>query len=361
MRAVNTLQLLLQRLPCIHNEVFLLFKLLNTCRCVGDGAATAEQQRSRQRTVLLLIAEHLAVIDQPPPSDHSTLAGGSTKSVSGAHDSLHKFSTPAGSSRSSSWITCTLKQLTTSEQSSRRVTSFHKARLDSSRDADTVAAWQQLQSMPETTFVEAIKNALLPRGVPNRVLLQLSHIAGFGRDPVLSMEPLHIAAAQQELRQLLRQQATAAQDVAGSHQAAFSTAAFTPRNEIWGSIGAGSKASSIMSAMDINWASKLLPCSAFTAAAHKLMWWLQGCPTQQQVTYDLAAALTFDAESPVRSIVQHDVVGFAASVAVLAGTWLPGISAVAATAAAALGAGILHLSCRTSQQQINSLQQLCTM
>jgi hypothetical protein len=129
-----------------------------------------------------------------------------------------------------------------------------------------------------------------------------------------------VAAAQAELLQLLQQQAAGA--------AAFEqTTAAAAAGSVEGTpdvVGRG-----LLTAANISCASRLLPCASFVAAAHKLMWWMHSSMDQH------TKGLTDATEAAAAAA--------AAPVAVLSGSLQLDVSALATTAAAALGATVVRL------------------
>jgi hypothetical protein len=283
--------------------------------------------------VLLLVVQHLALLDQQQHSPHtsgssranavlpascsssssiSSLAAAAAVAAAGQKVQL-KIDTTAGpgSSSESGWLQQMLSDLGARDEMVSTTSSS-----SSSSTAGTTDAWLQLQQLPDAAFADKLRSSQLPRVLPGRVLAQLSLVASMGRDPVNSLEGLHVAAAQAELLQLLQQQACAA---AAAPQGTLAAAA---------AAGVGGRAGLMLTA-EISSALRLLPCSSFVAAAHKLMLWLQSCTDQHSRCMSGSEA----AGAPAA----------AASVAVVSGSWQPGVQALAATAAAALGATVVRL------------------
>jgi hypothetical protein len=140
---------------------------------------------------------------------------------------------------------------------------------------------------------------------------------------VNSLEGLHVAAAQTELLPLLQQQAAAAAAVEPTTTAAAAASAAAGLAETRPDV----VGRALMAAADVSCASRLLPCSSFVAAAHKLVWWMHACIDLHTNTLTDAIVATAAAAAPV---------------AVLSGSWEPRVSALAATAAAALGATVVQ-------------------
>ncbi|KAF6255350.1 hypothetical protein COO60DRAFT_1662222 [Scenedesmus sp. NREL 46B-D3] len=96
----------------------------------------------------------------------------------------------------------------------RMLTGIGASSTGSSDSSGSTEAWRQLQQLPNAAFADKLRSSQLPAVLPGRVLAQFCLMASMGRDPVNSLEGLHVAAAQAELLQLLQQQAEAA---AASH------------------------------------------------------------------------------------------------------------------------------------------------
>jgi hypothetical protein len=322
--------------PSGKHPALMTYRLLCTCRGVCDGTgASAAIEKALQRTLMLLVVQHLALLDQ---QQHPQKGSSSSSSSNRAGD----LSSPSSGSRSpaaaaavgqkvqmridsacaascsseSSWLQQVLADIGCSTA---------QLPVDSSNNSSTGTAtadsWQQLQQLPDAAFADKLRSSQLPLVLPGRMLAQLSLVAGMGRDPVNSLEGLHVAAVQTELLQLLQQQAAAAAAVEPNTAAAAAAGLAGASPDV---VGRG-----VMAAADISCALRLLHCSSFVSAAHKLMWWMHGCIDQP--TNEVTNAN--DAAAPAA----------AAPVAVLSGTWSPAVNALAATAAAALGATVLRL------------------
>lgn len=348
---------------------------------LADGAATAEDQQTLRRLVLLLVIEHLALVDQPLPSNDSstcqlhmnktsqcfqqttqavpncdatgtannTLRQGSSHAADNGPDRVPAPVSQQRECPTSPWLQETLARL--SGRSAVGVSSSVMRRSSSrSQDHAAVCAWHELHHMPEAVFMESVQTAVMPRTLASRMFQQLVLVAKLGRDPVLSMEGLHVAAGRHEIVQLLLQQVQAVNldekcQVQETDNGGLVVSGYRNKNYV---------TSNIMSAEDLAWAHRLLPCTDFVAAVHKLMWWLQDCLDRQQLIQPVPSLYLIAAGNDAAAVVYHrlSVWGSAASVAVLSGQCPSAMRAAAATAAASMGAFVLQLQQQDVQDDL---------
>jgi hypothetical protein len=157
------------------------------------------------------------------------------------------------------------------------------------------------------------------------MVVQMLALASSGADPVLCLEPLHIPAAQAELQQLLLQQAAAQPAASGPLQ--------TSRGQpMVKRDSATSTLQTFMAPAEAACASRLIFCSNFVVASHKLMWWLQHA--QQRQLLQPSNSCHAEVDPPVILLAGHDSLV---------------LRAVATTAAAALAAAWVHVPASRSR------------
>eukprot|EP00775_Hariotina_reticulata_P006043 gene6043-6281_t len=279
-----------------------------------DGIPSAVAARALQRVIALLVLHHLAFLDQHSSEDppQAAEADNIEANMKTAARGSTRNSIPAADSQPENSNSNILQQVL-----------HHLARTGCSSDlaggnAPGCAVWQDLQQMSDLCFVEAVRSALLPRVVPGRMVSQMLALSSNGADPVLCLEPLHIPAAQAELQQLLWQQAAGQFGPSGPLQTSGQ------QKLCWD--GTGSSLQTCMAPAEVACAARLLRCSTFVTAAHKLMWWLQHAQQRQVLQPGEGCAADVDP-----------------AMVLLAGHNNMAMRAVAATAAAALAAAWVHV------------------
>lgn len=380
----------------------------NGCRTVADRAATAEQQQALHRLVVLLVGQHLAALE------HTSTGGGTSNSnqAGAADQGSNTSSNPVGpsnvqeqqahaaadsttssSSSSTPRLPCLLSMLasavgTDSIDPGATAASTAASSGASNRNVPTqqqqqqhkklAALWKLLTELSEDQFSEAVRQECLPTALSGRYLTQLMSMAAYGQDPVQLGQPLHLEAARRELAQLPLQQhqtgssggrsalpgadvsleagaagvrsegiiwtprrlalAAAAADAAGGHKSSGATAS------------SSSSSTGGLAAADLAASARLLQCSSWVAAAHKLMWHLELATARaSSCSTDVGPVRLLESGSTpagsLGAVQQGPAVQTAVqSVALLTGSAVHCLVAAATTAAAATGCRLVKSS-----------------
>jgi len=304
------------------------------CRAVADRAASAEEQQALQRLVLLLVVQHLAVLGQPTAAAPSTAAQSALQPAQGASTAASSASSSSSTPRSPGLLQTLAELVGTHDSCGDGNSSSYSNRCSKPSLAQF---WQALQQMPEAQLSDSLRQECLPAVLSGRLVGQMMAMAAWGRDPIHSDQPLHVEVAQQELKELLSQQLMLRPQKNAQYGDAAAGAAAT---KLLSGCGDGSSSRrrrrdrSRVEAAAFAATDRLLPCSVWVAAVHKLMWHIEAAAMHSgNLEADEAGELI---TSPLMSAV--------CSVAVLSGPSVSALTAAAVTAAAATGCVVVKKS-----------------
>lgn len=296
-----------------------LFVVEVLSRVVADAAGTAEQQQGLQRLIVLLVVQHLSTLDQSDTD--SSCDATPTMPVADAQLAASDSSTAGDSQQAPPHL---LQQLAA-------VTSPCCDDGTAARQRQVAALWETLQHAPDVQLCDGVRQANLPAVLSGRYMAQLLAMAAFGRDLCMLEQPLHISIAQQELAQLLAQQ---------RHHQALGSACTTSSSD------SARSGMSCMPACALASAARLLSCSSWVAALHKLTWHLEAsAAAARQPDATGPQADSSDSADQASSCAAQlpPLVPAAQSVVLLSGPSAACLFAVAATAAASTGCSVMKL------------------